>query len=301
MGILVHHSELDKKRWDDLVDKTPHATIFSRSFYWDATADDWYVYLDENFRYGIPIGCTKKIGVLSVYPPFFHRYAEIIGDFSLVDQNHFWRTMQQKFPKGVFQLKQDILPVPSTTYCHQVLKPSSFRPKEQAKRMLKKANKKNFVVRETTHVDQVIQFIITTLSKRMALYDSKSVKGLVRLVKAASEVQNIHLFELYEAEVLKGAIIGLNDGKTMLYLKGACVDDTTQHGGMYLLMKSLIEKAEALQLNFDFGGSRVEGVRFFNSRFQGEDEFYYAYSWDNSPIWFKVLSCIKKGVIKHKR
>ena len=42
-------------------------------------------------------------------------------------------------------------------------------------------------------------------------------------------------------------------------------------------------------LLFDFGGSRVEGVRRFNVNLGGKDSFYSSIEWNNAPFWFNWL------------
>ena len=45
---------------------------------------------------------------------------------------------------------------------------------------------------------------------------------------------------------------------------------------------------------FDFGGSRVQGVRNFNQNLGGRDVHYSMLNWNNSPEWYKVAHKMAK-------
>ena len=84
--------------------------------------------------------------------------------------------------------------------------------------------------------------------------------------------------------------------QTVLYLKGAFTDEAKKNGAMYAAMNSAIQQAKLAGKNFDFGGSRVEGVRHFNLQLGGMDRVYYYHQWDNSPFWYRWVKQLRKAL-----
>jgi hypothetical protein len=91
-----------------------------------------------------------------------------------------------------------------------------------------------------------------------------------------------------------GGISLLQNNQKLLYLKGAFEDQAKKNGAMYGAMNHAIQVAHSMNLSFDFGGSRVPGVREFNLTLGGEDVSYDMLSWDNSPRWFKLIKRVKE-------
>ncbi|MNY52863.1 hypothetical protein D3C86_1885730 [compost metagenome] len=80
---------------------------------------------------------------------------------------------------------------------------------------------------------------------------------------------------------------------TVLYLKGTTTEEAKKSGGMYKLIFTAIEYAHAGQKTLDFGGSNVESVRRFNLNFGAEDVVYSQLSWNNAPLWWKLVKKIR--------
>lgn len=297
MGNIVHSSKIDKRKWNQLVDDTENATIFSKSFYWESTADDWYAYLDPNYTYAIAFGVTQKLGIKSIYPPFYHRYTEILGEKNEVDLNHFEEAIKKHFSYGTLQTREDFLK--STTkeeYIFQVIPSGNKILKTQAKRMLKKAS--NYKLSENVAQKELSTLILSVMKEKLDFYNTRTAQRLSQLVERVEKEGDLISLGLYEKEKLVGGLFGLSYKNRLIYLKGACLSEVTKNGGMYLLMNELIEIASKNNQLFDFGGSRVEGVRYFNTRFNSEDKKYFSYTWNRAPYWFKIIQRIRKWVKK---
>ena len=291
-GKWLHHTDIDLEQWDARVAASHGASIFSTSHYLNATCSNWYAYTDSEINCAVPVGVSKILGVQQIYPPFFHRYSEIVGDSSRLDEEQFSTQIQQYFPKGVFHSKAHINGISkSETFVHQTIEHDHFKLKSQAKRMLKKFESSELTVEfNNDRAKEVLQLIKYELSKKMELYASADSSALDRLISDLPA--NIHLktVVLYDKHKIQGGLLALEYKDTVLYLKGTTTASAKKIGGMYALMHHLIKDTMHSKQIFDFGGSRVEGVRFFNTRFNAKDKTYFCYHWDNSPGWYKFLT-----------
>jgi hypothetical protein len=172
-----------------------------------------------------------------------------------------------------------------------------FKLKTLAKRMLKKGQKLGIKVQEVPveNAIPIASFIIKQLSKKLHFYSTKDAKKLLTLVSHSAKYQHLKILGIYgDKGELQGAVFGLINEDRLIYLKGACIPQIKQEGGMYLLVHTLIRYAHDRELIFDFGGSSVEEVRYFNTRFSGEDQYYSEIHWNKSPIWFKLLQKLRR-------
>ncbi len=288
---LIHHSQLDKKRWDELVENTPDSFIYNLSSYLDAVAKDWFVFVDENFTCGIPFGATKKLGVKGVYPPFFQQHISPVGNCTEEFIEKFLEKIKSEFSYGTLFVHSDLLKIKTEQRNTQVLRKDDFELKTLAKRSVKKAEKHAFSVKEVDPIlTKLTELIITFLQEKLPWYKSDEAQLLVDLVSKMHEKKHSYALGLFDKDnQLVGGVIGLTFGNRMIYLKGACSESAKQNGGMYLLIHSLIEHSFSCDLLFDFGGSNVEAVRYFNSRFSAKDVTYHCVTWDKSPWWFRLL------------
>jgi len=295
-GRWRHNKDIDFKKWDALVNNSANATVFSTYHYLNSTCPDWHAFVDESYTYGFPVGVTTRLGVKSIYPPFFHRYSEIIGDSSKVNLDDLKRSMTDEFPKGILHSKSALFEkITCEEFVYQSINKENYKLKTQAKRMLKKFEQSGLSVEtDNNRSSEVLNLIKQELSKKMELYASSSSLALDKLISDLPENISLKTIVLKEDTEIVGGLLGLEFKESVLYLKGTTTEKTKDSGGMYALMDYLIHFSIDQNKEFDFGGSRVKGVRFFNTRFNAEDKTYFCYQWDNSPGWYKFLKRIDR-------
>ena len=123
--------------------------------------------------------------------------------------------------------------------------------------------------------------------------NDKSLTSLEALVKSLKKDQLLKVVAVRKENTIVGGLFLVEFNHSLLYLKGAFTPDSKKEGAMYGVMQYAIELAKAQNKRFDFGGSRVEGVRRFNVNLGGKDVTYHSFEWDNSPLWFKILKRAK--------
>lgn len=287
----VNQKDIDREKWDDLVKKTENASIYVLSFYLDTVASDWEAYIAEDFSFAIPVGVVRKGGLNRVYPALFQRYIEPIGEVSRIDFEQFEKEILSRYKKGNLSSNLPILPTVNVeTFIYQSLNKDTFKLKTQARRMINRFKKTDYEIREENIDTKTLsQLIAQELAKKLPIYASKEVQFLFNAIQRAEEKGYLYKVGLYDKNVLKGGLIGLKFNNRLLYLKGTSTQETQDEGAMYALMNHFIQHGLTENCVIDFGGSRIEGIRFFFTRFNGEDQEYYHYSWDNSSFYYKVL------------
>jgi hypothetical protein len=291
MAFLIEAKDIDKIKWQRLVDKHPNHPVYLSWYYFENLAENWCIYVDEDYTYALPFAYKKQLGVRNIYPPFFQSYTGILGDASAVDFEDLSAALLSNFQRGTLFCQQELkLHAKHSTRVYQVVSPETYRLKDLAKRMLKKAGDASFEIREDGNVPALAKLIFDELGQKLSLYKSvDELNKFKRFLMDAMKGGQLLTWFLYQDQQLVGGAFVIYNQQHFMYLKGACLPNAKEQGGMYFLINELIKHAHALGYSFDFGGSNDENVRQFNTRFSAEDMVYHRYDWNHAPIWYKWL------------
>lgn len=292
---IVERENIDLNRWDNLV-TSKSSSFFSYSWYLDATAENWSILTDDEYTFGVALPFAVRLGIETLYTPIFVRYLEWMGDNSQQLKAKFLIT--DRFKEINIAFSKPILGENYSEYVFQQIdKSSTMELKSQAKRSLAKAEKAGLVIKEQLDFQDVLKVIDYQLKDKFDGINVNSLRTLEKLILAAKQSNHLKVFEVF-SDSCNGGIVCLEDSDNLLYLKGAVDDSTKKQGGMYLAMNTAIKYALENGLDFDFGGSRIKGVRSFNYNLGGKDSVYYGYRINNGPKWFKFAKRLKNKWIK---
>lgn len=286
---FIQREHIDCEKWDALVKSDASVSVFSLSAYLDAVAENWCVFTDEEYTKGIALPFTFRLGIKTCYTAVFLRYVEWIGE-QTVQFDKLISLLQAEFPGGQLCIKQAILGYPSEEFVFQHIPVLAERTiNSQAKRMLSKAEKKQFQLEEVDSIQDIQAIISEELPQKIASINDVSLSALEKLTSHLKNENRLRIVAIKDQSITVGGLYLVDFNDTVLYLKGAFTKEAKDAGAMYFAMNEAIKQAQAAGKNFDFGGSRVEGVRRFNVNLGGNDQVYFSYEWNNAPFWFKLL------------
>ena len=286
---IIEREHIQIELWNSLVENTSSASFFSYSWYLDATAENWCVLVNSDYSTGIALPFSKKLGVELLYTPIFVRYIEWLGDTSFAKEANV--IIRERFSNMHISIRTKLLGVGYEEHVYQEIVSSSKRNLgSQAKRMLGKATKNELSVTVSNDYRSVLGIVRSELKGKFKGIDSTSLLALEKLFEAGAREGVLTSYTLKN----EGGIVCFENSKALLYLKGTVSSDMKDKGGMYLVLNSVIESALTKNKIFDFGGSRVDGVRRFNNNLGGTDVQYYCYKLDRTPFWFKFARRIRR-------
>ena len=288
---IVERKDLNVQKWDELVGRTSESAVFSYSFYLDAVAENWCVLVDDDFKVGVALPYTVRAKQKILYTPIFVSYLEVLG--SIDTSLHLKKIILKKFKTSEIEFKQAILGTPQEVFITQFLNTESKR-KGQVNRMLNKSKRADLVVIPTQEWEDVFSILSSELKGKFSGMTESSLKRLKKAYSSAQKHNLLKTFEIRKGNECVGGVICIEKNGHLLYSKGASRSEVRDEGAMYAAIDAAIDYALEHNLKFDFGGSRVEGVRRFNHAFGGEDLEYCSYRIDKSPAWFKWVRRLKK-------
>jgi hypothetical protein len=286
---FIQREHIDCAKWDALVKSDSSVSVFSLSTYLDSVAENWCVFTDEQYTKGIALPFTKRLSVKTCYTAVFLRYVEWIGE-QTIQFDKLISILQAEFPAGQLCIKQDALGYSREEFVFQHLPFSTERTiNSQAKRMLSKADKKQYQLVEVDSTQDIQDIITEELPQKIASINDTSLSTLEKLTRQLKNENRLRIIAIKDQTITIGGLYLVDFNDTILYLKGAFTKDAKDAGAMYFAMNEAIKQAQAAGKKFDFGGSRVEGVRRFNVNLGGHDQVYFSYEWNNAPFWFKLM------------
>lgn len=287
---IIERNNLDLQKWDALVNQSSTTAVFSYSFYLDAVAENWCALVDENYTVGLALPYTVRARRKILYTPIFVSYLELMGE---IDNKAVQTIILENFKTIEIEFRNPILGTPQDVFVTQLLNPKNKR-KGQVNRMLNKAKRANLEVISANSWASVFDIVRSELNGKFSGMTDVSLQRLRDAYESASQQDRLKVFEVQQSRECVGGIICIESNGQLFYSKGACTEEARENGGMYAAIDAAIAHANENKLQFDFGGSRVEGVRRFNQAFGGEDLEYASYRIDRSPRWFRWVRKLKK-------
>jgi hypothetical protein len=209
----------------------------------------------------------------------------------------FSKEVKDLFPIGNFCLRQPLEELNSEEFIEQIIpSDSNHSLGSQAKRMINKSEKQAYRITYTSNKAEIFSLIRSELLPKISSLSEASIQRLEKSMDKMSERGHLQVLSVFHGEQCLGGLFLIDFNQTMLYLKGAFTDEAKKNGAMYAAMNSAIQQAQLAGKNFDFGGSRIAGVRYFNLQLGGVDRVYYCHQWDNSPFWYRLAKQLRKAL-----
>jgi len=286
---FIKRENIDIEKWDALVKSSPENAVFSLSAYLDAVAENWCIYSNDNYSKGIAVPFTVRLGNRICYTPIFLRYLEWFGEEGK-EYLQFLNFVKEEFKQGNICLKNKVDEHFSKELIYQRIEPENTgKYNTLAKRMISKFDHSELKIIEVDNQEEILKIIREELPKKVSSINDLSLNALENLIVNLKTIGFVKMIGVNDKGSCMGGLFLVEFNDSVLYLKGGFTENVKKLGAMYAIMDKSIRETLGQGKTFDFGGSRVEGVRRFNVNLGGIDSIYYSYEWDNAPKWFKLL------------
>ena len=289
---LVTRENLDENKWRLWCEKSSESQPFLSLDYLDAVSKNLVFLLNDDESGGMPLPYFEKFGVKTLYTPVFCRWIDWVGE-NRVEKDKLSEFLSVEFKVAEIYIRQEIIKGKSEDLIYQNVRSIDFKLNQQAKRKIKSFEKSDIEITQVINIEDGISFLRKELSNRIETLQESDFKLLESLVLNSHKKKALMQFSIFENNKIVGTVFLIETDQTVLYLKGTCTAKWKNNGGMYALIHQGIQFAFESNRTFDFGGSRIEGVRKFNRCFGGEDQHYFGYTWNDGPIWYKALKELK--------
>jgi hypothetical protein len=298
----IEQKNINRIKWDALIDKALNRRICAYSWYLDLICKEWDAVIEDDYISVMPVTKGRKFFITYLYQPVC---AQQLGIFSsreitssLVDS--FLKTISDKFNYIDISLNYD-----------NVCSFEGFSRKEMINYELKLNDpypdirmrfkldtrwqvKKSFTY--NLHIEKS-KDILTTISMfkknkghiyaniKQRDYDilQRFMETLIMMNKAevwyVKDEQNI---------IMAGAFFLIFEGQIVFLFSGR-TEEARKNKAMYFLCNKIIEEYSGRNITFDFAGSNDPGVGNFYKSFGAEEKKYFRVRKNTLPFFLKWL------------
>jgi hypothetical protein len=292
----LKNKEIDKQRWDECIENSPNGLIYAYSWYLDAVAPGWEALILNNYEEVMPLPVRKKYGIKYIFIPYFTQQLGVIGkdekkdvsefimsipndiklfDIKLNEFNRYEGNMIRGNSNYLVDLSQDYTQI-STLY------------NRNCNRNIKKAKEAGFIMQQSISPHEFSAFVELNLSEQLAGIDKSAFRLLEKLISETIKRKKGELVCLKDRTgKTHAAGFYLFDNRRLIFSVCASTEFGKSNQAMYLLVDSQIQKYAGKYDWYDFSGSNLKGIAYFNSTFGAEVHPYLTISVNRLPLWIK--------------
>lgn len=270
----IKNQEVDRERWNNLVQNSIYSDVYAFSWFLDIVCPDWEALILNDYEAIFPLPIKRKCIFEYIVQPVYSQRYSIYSTRILLDEE------KEAFYKQILLFKsvriclsqrisaKDICRKNITLDLSQPYETIQKSYNENTLRNIHKAKKKDIHCSILDDKNEALQYLLKMDKNR--IYTSY-LPQLQKLIQ-----QNI--FEAYGAtyngEICAVAFFAKTKTK-IYYLFPVSSRIGKQHSAMFLIIDTIIQKYSNCNLQLDFEGSEIEGVRHFYEGFGGTIEEYY--------------------------
>jgi hypothetical protein len=294
----------DYPEWDDLIDRSPHGTIFHYSWWLQTTAADVRILVVRNEHgtvvAGLPIPFQRRPGLRLLHSPILTPYLGPVFDLSGIegtcDRLYFMRSLGELLAQSVKSFDsfryvagacapdlQGFLWAGFRVQLAFTFRFSSTNSPDQITagmtrthlQKLKKALRLNLTVTRDEGLEDLI-FLNRKTFEKQHLKPVCSPDFLSRLWNAAHSQGKAHLYVVRTSDDKPAAaLLTVNDKRTTYQIVSGVNSELRDVPAAYLVLWTALQDAIAAGRDFDFEGSSIRGV----------ESFYRRWGANAMPIW----------------
>jgi hypothetical protein len=298
----LKHNEIDKGRWDNCISNSINELIYARSWYLDIVSPGWDALIEGDYKSVMPLTWKRKFGIYYIYPPYF---AQQLGIFSTrqISEN-----MVQEFIKMIpekFRLIQICLnesnPISTSlsgvninfNYKLDISGPYSEiygLYSRNCKRNIEKAVNAQLTIDENITAAQFAEFVKANLGDKLTELNKRNYITLKKVLEASLENGTGKIYRVLTRDnKLCAAGSFLLTPRRCIFSVCASSAEGRSSNAMYFLVDRAIENNSNRNRIFDFSGSNIKGIAYFNSAFGAKPvEYPYIYR-NNLPRIIRFL------------
>ena len=275
---FLKNKEIDKKKWDNCLEKSSCPKMYAYSCYLYIISPNWGGFIEDDYVSIFPLPIKNRLGVSYISQPLFAQQLGLFSCNSSVNFEDFlshlprkiWLRSLQVHNKLTNARKKDNFELDISIDIEKIRK----RYSQNTKRNIKKARQQKLIVKECS-IQSLIQLFKRNKGKDVKEMNEKSYSILERLLIKIKETKIGDCYGIFNAqELISGAFLS-NCFKRSIYLFAASNTYAKKIGANHLLIDTYIEESKRDSLILDFEGSVIPSLARFYASFGASKKTYY--------------------------
>ena len=298
----LQHEEINKNKWDDCINLSPHGLIYALSWYLDAVHPGWKALVKNDYETVFPLTSGKKFGINYLYQPFFNQK---LGAFSrnpgeYIDIDLFLEVLRERFRYVDIKLNRanritgKEFKVEMNTNIEldlsENLEAIRNNYSENALRNLKKFNDENIILNEEKDSGLLIRMFRSNMGRTLPKIKDIHYSGLKKVMDTAIDkgTGRMLVAKNQKDKLLTGAFF-ITYRNRAVFLFSANTEDGREKRAMYGIIDRFIEENAGEKMILDFEGSNNENLARFYKSFGGKNFDYPGLRINRLPFYPGLL------------
>lgn len=298
----LSHNEIDLARWDACVEQAPGGLPYGYSWWLNAVCPGWAALVMEDYSAVMPLPVGRKFGYPYIYQPYF---TQQLGIFSgeradPIMTAAFLEAIPPEFRYVRLHLNfANLLPIGIREFTsrknYQLLLAAdplvlAGNYRRNCRRNIQKAVHEGLTVGPGPGATVFSHFIRQHLDHQLGRVPAHIYPTLAHLITAAqdhgiSEINGV--YDIRRELVAAGWFVITRE--RCLFMVCASTPQGRNASAMYLLVDDMIRKQARSVSLFDFTGSNLPGVAYFDSGFGAGETFYPSWVRNTLPWPLRLL------------
>ena len=290
------HTEIDRQRWDSCIEGSVNRLPYAFSWWLDAVCEGWEALVQDDYTAVMPLTHNRKMGIDYLFQPFFTQQLGVFSpDISAAREiNPFLSAIPASYRFVDIQLNQDNSPSLATFKVHSKINATLDLSRDYAqlsshyhrncRRNIRKALHANLMVKPGPRPAVFARFIQKHLGKKLLRINNTFYPTLQRLSHITLQNGTGEILGVYKpGDELAAAGWFVEYAGRYVFLVCASTINGASQQAMFRLVDHVLHEKAGTGLTFDFAGSNIPGVRYFNQGFGAAESYYPAVKRNNLP------------------
>jgi hypothetical protein len=295
------HTEIDPQKWDECIARSLPSLPYAFSWYLDTVSPDWDSLISGDYEAIMPLTFKRKWFVTYIHKPY---YAQQLGIYSAETLSEsaiesFIRNIPSKYrfihtnlnERNV--LNDHLTAFKNTNHLIRIDRDYAQIVKDYSRncrRNIKKAMDAGLTVGTETDDHAFVKFVFDHLERRISRLDLEQFRLLEKIIAYAREKAAGLITGVYTPQhELCAAGFFMQTRDRQVFSVCASSEKGKEHEAMYLLVDDRIKKSAGSKTWFDFSGSSIPGIAYFNQSFGAQAVTYPTLHLNRLPFPLRLI------------
>ena len=291
---LLKHNEINKRRWDDCINKSFNGNVYALSWYLDIVHPNWNALIENDYERVMPLTNSKKFGLSYMFQPFFVQQLGVFSTSQLSqdDVDNFINAIPQQYLLTQYRLNSynkvdydsDIIVKHRNVeldliYDYQYLY-NNYN--NNTKRNLAKAEAAGLSINNNINPEIIINLFRNNRGKDIKHWKDKEYNRLLELINTAISQECCFTIGINDLDnnTIAGAVFMHSHDRIIFLFSGSDEAHKDKHA-LTMLLDNVIREFSETQYTLDFEGSDNDGLARFYKGFGGAEVFYPEVKYNN--------------------
>ena len=291
---LLKHNEINKRRWDDCINKSFNGNVYALSWYLDIVHPNWNALIENDYERVMPLTNSKKFGLSYMFQPFFVQQLGVFSTSQLSqdDVDNFINAIPQQYLLTQYRLNSynkvdydsDIIVKHRNVeldliYDYQYLY-NNYN--NNTKRNLAKAEAAGLSINNNINPEIIINLFRNNRGKDVKHWKDKEYNRLLELINTAISQECCFTIGINDLDnnTIAGAVFMHSHDRIIFLFSGSDEAHKNKHA-LTMLLDNVIREFSETQYTLDFEGSDNDRLARFYKGFGGAEVFYPEVKYNN--------------------